>query len=72
MERAITLADAERRLVIETLIRCRGNRTRAAQQLGISVRTIRNKISEYKKIGICLPVYAEIIDTKQLEIANLN
>jgi Fis family transcriptional regulator, factor for inversion stimulation protein len=62
MVQATTIADAERRLVIETLIRCRGNRTHAARQLGISVRTVRNKIAEYKKFGVLMPVYAEIID----------
>ncbi len=41
-------------LVIETLIRCRGNRTHAAKMLGISVRTVRNRIAEYRRIGVCL------------------
>ncbi|GJE04377.1 helix-turn-helix domain-containing protein [Methylobacterium isbiliense] len=65
MARTTTIADAERRLVIETLIRCGGNRTHAAKQLGISVRTVRNKLAEYKKFGIYLPVYKDIIDAEQ-------
>ncbi|OAN52558.1 MULTISPECIES: helix-turn-helix domain-containing protein [unclassified Sphingobium] len=36
--------DVERALILQTLDRCRGNRTTAAAMLGISVRTIRNKL----------------------------
>lgn len=42
-----TMKDMERDLIIKTLRETGGNRTRAAQLLGISVRTIRNKIKEY-------------------------
>ncbi len=61
MAPATTLAEAERRLVIETLIRCRGNRTHAAKMLGISVRTVRNRIAEYRRIGVCLPIYRDVV-----------
>ncbi|KMO33524.1 hypothetical protein VQ02_20710 [Methylobacterium variabile] len=61
MAPAITLADAERKLVIETLIRCRGNRTHAAKMLGVSVRTVRNRIAEYRRIGVCLPIYRDVV-----------
>ena len=37
----------ERWLIVETLVSLEGNRTRAARQLGISLRTLRNKINEY-------------------------
>ena len=37
----------ERELILETLRHCHGNRTRAANILGISIRTIRNKLHEY-------------------------
>ncbi len=43
----IAMRDVERRLLQTTLQATRGNRTRAAELLGISVRTIRNKIREY-------------------------
>ncbi len=43
----VTLEEMERRMIIQTLERVAGNRTRAAEQLGVSVRTIRNKINQY-------------------------
>jgi two-component system response regulator FlrC len=42
-----TLRDMERWLIGETLRRLLGNRTQAARELGISLRTLRNKIHEY-------------------------
>ncbi|WP_223568904.1 helix-turn-helix domain-containing protein [Agrobacterium tumefaciens] len=42
-----TLADVERRLIFQTLRHCHGNRTRTAALLGISLRTIRNKLRGY-------------------------
>ena len=42
-----TVDEVERELVLQTLARCDGNRTRAARVLGLSVRTLRNKIREY-------------------------
>jgi DNA-binding NtrC family response regulator len=43
----ITLEEMERRLILQTLEQVNGNRTRAADMLGVSVRTIRNKLSQY-------------------------
>ena len=42
-----TLEQMERRLIIQTLEHTGGNRTRTAEMLGVSVRTIRNKIHQY-------------------------
>jgi len=39
----------ERRLILSTLERVGGNRTRAAEALGISVRTIRNRLRQYRE-----------------------
>lgn len=43
-----TLAEVERVHIFEMLERCRQNRTHAAQRLGISIRTLRNKLKEYR------------------------
>ncbi len=43
-----TIAQAEKMLIMQTLDRLNQNRTRAAEVLGISVRTLRNKLNEYK------------------------
>lgn len=42
-----TVEDVERELIIDTLDHCLGNRTQAAQILGISIRTLRNKLKIY-------------------------
>ncbi len=47
----LPLADANREIILRTLRRCQGNRVRAASQLGISVRTLRNKLKLYRKSG---------------------
>jgi DNA-binding NtrC family response regulator len=50
-----TVAEVERGLILETLRHCLGNRTHAANILGISIRTLRNKLSEYASAGIRVP-----------------
>ena len=47
-----TVADVERDLILETLKHCLGNRTHAANILGISIRTLRNKLNEYADGGM--------------------
>ncbi len=50
-----TVADVERDLILETLKHCLGNRTHAANILGISIRTLRNKLNEYASDGVPVP-----------------
>jgi DNA-binding NtrC family response regulator len=50
-----TVADVERQLIIDTLSHCLGNRTHAANILGISIRTLRNKLRQYTDEGIAVP-----------------
>jgi DNA-binding NtrC family response regulator len=45
----------ERDLILETLAHTHGNRTVSARLLGVSVRSIRNKISEYSAEGFHIP-----------------
>jgi len=49
-----TVRDMEKVLILKTLAACKGNRTAAAEMLGVSSRTIRNKLREYGKRGIYL------------------
>ncbi|MFO1150937.1 MAG: sigma-54 dependent transcriptional regulator [Alsobacter sp.] len=50
-----TVADVERDLILDTLDHCLGNRTHAARILGISIRTLRNKLNEYAGDGVSIP-----------------
>ena len=48
------LSDMEREMVKRALAKTKGNRTHAAKLLGISVRTLRNKLAEYRQMGLIL------------------
>ena len=50
-----TLAHVEREFILQTLRFHRGNRTRAADLLGISIRSLRNKIRDYRNQGEDVP-----------------
>ena len=50
-----TVADVERELILDTLDHCLGNRTHAAKILGISIRTLRNKLNQYADEGVDVP-----------------
>jgi len=54
-----TVADVERDLILDTLDHCLGNRTHAANILGISIRTLRNKLREYSQAGLAIPNHGE-------------
>lgn len=51
-----TVADVEKDLIINTLEHCLGNRTHAANILGISIRTLRNKLKLYSGEGVSVPI----------------
>ena len=46
-----TLAELEKQHILITLAQCDGNRTRTAETLDINIRTLRNKLNEYKDQG---------------------
>ncbi|WAC47836.1 sigma-54 dependent transcriptional regulator [Asticcacaulis sp. SL142] len=50
-----TVAQVEQVLILDTLSHCLGNRTHAANILGISIRTLRNKLKEYSDAGVPVP-----------------
>ncbi len=50
-----TVAEVEQDLILDTLDHCLGNRTHAANILGISIRTLRNKLRQYASEGVDIP-----------------
>ncbi|WP_442880764.1 helix-turn-helix domain-containing protein [Bosea sp. (in: a-proteobacteria)] len=51
----LPVAEVERDLILATLRETRGNRTHAAHILGVSIRTLRNKIAAYAAEGHDVP-----------------
>ena len=51
----LTISEMEKRMIYNSLRKTNGNRTQAARILGISVRTLRNKLHEYEKENGSLP-----------------
>jgi len=49
------ISAVERDLILETLTHTHGNSTVSARLLGVSVRTLRNKITEYSAEGLDIP-----------------
>jgi len=50
-----TVESVEQELILDTLSHCLGNRTHAANILGISIRTLRNKLKQYSETGATIP-----------------
>ncbi len=48
----LKMEEMERQLILRALDRCNGNRTHASEMLGISLRTMRNKLALYRKAGL--------------------
>jgi two-component system, response regulator FlrC len=55
-----TVAEVEQDLILQTLDHCLGNRTHAANILGISIRTLRNKLRAYQDAGIDVAAPGEV------------
>ena len=51
----LTIREMEQELILRKLSRTGGNRTQAATELGISVRTLRNKLHLYQQQGVTIP-----------------
>jgi DNA-binding NtrC family response regulator len=51
VEMGTSLAEIERRAILATLRYCHGNKNRAAEVLGISLKTLYNRLSEYRTAG---------------------
>jgi DNA-binding NtrC family response regulator len=51
-----SVREMETKLILDALKSMRGNRTKAASMLGITVRTLRNKIRDYRDMGLEVPV----------------
>jgi two-component system response regulator FlrC len=54
-----TVAEVEQDLILSTLDHCLGNRTHAANILGISIRTLRNKLRAYQDAGVAIAAPGE-------------
>jgi len=48
----VSIWEMERELILRTLERVNGNRTHAAKILDISIRTLRNKLREYRQLDV--------------------
>lgn len=49
------LVDLEQQTILQVLDGCGGNRTHAAERLGISIRTLRNRLRDYREQGVEIP-----------------
>jgi transcriptional regulator with PAS, ATPase and Fis domain len=48
---SMSLSEIERRVILQRLEQCQGNKTAAAAALGVTAKTLRNKITEYRRLG---------------------
>ena len=50
--RGLNLEEAETQLILDAIAQCDGNKSMAARQLGITTRTLHNKIQKYRRLGL--------------------
>jgi DNA-binding NtrC family response regulator len=50
-----SVKEMQMKLILDALKSMSGNRTKAASVLGITARTLRNKIREYREMGFAVP-----------------
>ena len=54
-QRQLTLAEVEKLHILRVLECCQWNRTKTAKVLGVSLRTVRNKLARYRVDGLTPP-----------------
>lgn len=47
-----SIADMERAMIMATLKRCGGNKTRTAAMLGVSLKTLYNRLNAYRAVDM--------------------
>ncbi len=62
------LADVERWMIFATLQKCGGNKTRAAALLGVSLKTLYNRLNAYRAQGLVM----DYADPRNIEITGLH
>ena len=65
------IREIERDLILATLAYNYGNRTMSARLLGVSVRTLRNKIAEYSGDGVDVPQHQSQDEINRMETLHL-
>ena len=67
------LADVERWMIFATLQKCGGNKTRAAASLGVSLKTLYNRLNAYRAQGLVMDYAATAgRDPRDIEITGLH
>lgn len=59
----VNLADVERWMIFATLQKCGGNKTRAAALLGVSLKTLYNRLNAYRAQGLAMD-YEDVVESQ--------
>jgi DNA-binding NtrC family response regulator len=63
-----SIAEAERWMIFATLKKCGGNKTRAAALLGVSLKTLYNRLNAYRADGRADGLEVGDLDTESAEV----